>query len=120
MFVGTRIAEIQEYTDASDWRYVPSDQNPADDIPRGKSLHQLTQPTRWNAGPAFLYDYPDSWPANPAARVEDTDELRKSTFCGQLVVPNTSPDPTQYTTGSDLLEATYQSLHGAAVAPMSA
>lgn len=111
VFVGTRIAEIQEHTDASDWRYVPSDQNPADDITRGKSLHQLAQPSHWNNGPAFLYEPPSHWPENLAARVEDTEELRKDIFCGQLTVPDT---------WSDLVDATYRSQHGAAAAPMSA
>ncbi|KAL6476782.1 hypothetical protein MHYP_G00152810 [Metynnis hypsauchen] len=120
VFVGTRIAEIQEHTDASDWRYVPSDQNPADDITRGKSLHQLAQPSRWNSGPAFLYEPSSHWPENLVARVEDTVELRKYTFCGQLAVPDTCPDPLQYDTWSDLVDATYQSQHGVAAASMSA
>lgn len=120
VFVGTRIAEIQEHTDASDWRYVPSDQNPADDITRGKSLLLLAKPNRWNKGPAFLYEHPSHWPENLGVRVADTEELRKSTFCGQLTVLDTFPDPLQYKTWSDLVDATYQSQHGAAAAPMSA
>ncbi|XP_043990554.1 uncharacterized protein LOC122841353 [Gambusia affinis] len=120
VFVGTRIAEIQEHTNTNDWRYVPSDQNPADDITRGKSLHQLAQPTRWNNGPAFLYESPSQWPENLVAKAEDTVELRKSMFCGQVTVSDTYPDPLQYTTWSDLVDATYRSQHGAAVAPMPA
>ncbi|XP_076857121.1 uncharacterized protein LOC143511024 [Brachyhypopomus gauderio] len=120
VFVGTRIAEIQEHTDISDWRYVPSAQNPADDITRGKSLHQLAQPSRWNSGPAFLYEPPSHWPENLAERVGDTVELRKYTFCGQLAVSDTCPDPLQYNSWSELVDATYQSQHGAAATSMSA
>ncbi|XP_073718868.1 uncharacterized protein [Misgurnus anguillicaudatus] len=121
VFVGTRIGEIQELTDATSWRYVSSEHNPADDITRGKSLYQLTQPTRWKNGPAFLYDHPAQWPAIHTVKSEDVGELKKFTFCGQLTVPDAStPDPSQYNTWSDLLQATYQSLHGAAALPMSA
>ena len=121
VFVRTRNAEIQEHTDISDWGYVPSEHNPADDDTRGKSLHQLTQPSRWNSGLDFLYDQPAHWPSNPAVKPEESDELRKSTFCSQLTIPDaSSPDLTQDNTWSDLLEATHQSLHGAAAPPMSA
>ncbi len=41
VFVGTRIAEIQELTDSQLWSYVHSQDNPADDITRGMSLSQL-------------------------------------------------------------------------------
>lgn len=37
VFVGTRVAEIQELTKAEVWRYVESHQNPADDLTRGKN-----------------------------------------------------------------------------------
>ena len=46
VFVGTRIAEIQDLTEVQDWRYVDSVNNPADDITRGKTLKELAQPHR--------------------------------------------------------------------------
>lgn len=36
VFVGTRVAEIQELTDRHLWKYVDSARNPADDVTRGK------------------------------------------------------------------------------------
>lgn len=38
VFVGTRIAEVQELTGSEAWRYVNSEANPADDLIRGKTL----------------------------------------------------------------------------------
>ena len=35
VFVGTRIAEVQELTGSDTWRYVNSEANPADDLTRG-------------------------------------------------------------------------------------
>lgn len=37
VFVGTRVTEIQELTNGTDWRYVDSLKNPADYITRGKT-----------------------------------------------------------------------------------
>lgn len=54
VFVGTRVAEIQELTARESWRYVDSANNPADDITRGKRLHEVSANSRWFRGPAFL------------------------------------------------------------------
>lgn len=48
VFVGNRIAEIQELAGVEDWRYVDSEQNPADDITWGKTLLDLSQLNRWS------------------------------------------------------------------------
>ncbi len=62
VFVGTRVAEIQELTDPKDWRYVDSKSNPADDITRGKTLAELANASRWSQGPSFLLLASDSPP----------------------------------------------------------
>lgn len=46
VFVGTRVAEIQELTEPSTWHYVDSSLNPADDVTRGKTLGELATPNR--------------------------------------------------------------------------
>lgn len=38
VFVGVRVAEIQERTDYNSWCYVDTSNNPDDDITRGKTL----------------------------------------------------------------------------------
>ncbi|XP_056324239.1 uncharacterized protein LOC130237344 [Danio aesculapii] len=83
VFVGTRIAEIQELTSPQAWKYVKSEDNPADDITRGKSLWQLAQPTRWNLGPHFLRQDPLTWPNDSVKpNTDNTDEETKISFCG--------------------------------------
>lgn len=52
VFVGTRIAEIQELTKVQQWRYVASEENPADNITRGKSLPGLAPTSRWLRAPS--------------------------------------------------------------------
>lgn len=83
VFVGTRVAEIQSLTEVSNWRYVDSANNPADDITRRKTLRELSQPHRWQRGPDFLRQAEDYWPTSPSSYHEmDHSELRKSSFCG--------------------------------------
>lgn len=87
VFVGTRVTEIQSLTEVSSWRYVDSANNPADDITRGKTLKELSQPHRWHRGPDFLSQMEDRWPISPLSYPEtDDSELRKSSFCGHVAV----------------------------------
>ncbi|KAK7922058.1 hypothetical protein WMY93_008960 [Mugilogobius chulae] len=120
VFVGTRICEIQELTSPEQWRYVNSDNNPADDITRGKPLTELTVSSRWSQGPHFLTQTQDMWPQPPTEFTDcGNEELRKAAFCGHTAVSPNLPDPAQYATLDDLILATHQSLHGAA-APLAA
>ncbi|XP_078797113.1 uncharacterized protein LOC144989073 [Oryzias latipes] len=118
IFVGTRVAEIQELTQHHQWRYVDSAQNPADDITRGKTLQDLSKANRWSLGPPFLHMHPDTWPTIPAANEKNaptTDELRKTTFCGMSATP-ASPrmsELSQSNSWQELLRTTAEKLHGA-------
>ncbi|XP_029965347.1 uncharacterized protein LOC115401351 [Salarias fasciatus] len=124
VFVGTRVAEIQELTDRHAWRYVDSARNPADDLTRGKTLNELATPNRWSQGPPFLLSSPDRWPEDPREeQEEDASELRKAIFCGILAAASPpSADLSQYKSWKELLEDTARGLHGAADAkdPMTA
>lgn len=106
VFVANRIVEILELTLASEWRYVDSKQNPADDITRGNPLRDLTNAYRWHKGPEFLHLYPSQWPTSPVTTQEIPSELRKPSFCGLTQPVNQSdiPDPAKYNTWSDLVE----------------
>ncbi|KAM4526302.1 uncharacterized protein V3H82_000718 [Fundulus diaphanus] len=115
VFVGTRVAEIQELTDLKSWRYVDSARNPADDITRGKTLKDLSEPNRWNQGPPFLLQTSDCWPTDPATSLEEEHtELRKSVFCGVTsMITSSNADPETYKDWQELLESTAQTLHTA-------
>lgn len=89
VFVGTRVSEIQDLTARHTWRYV--DNNPANDLTRGKTLAELTAPSRWMQGPLFLRSPPDKWPLLPTStEPEDDAELKQSILCGPT---QTSPAP---------------------------
>ncbi|XP_073764218.1 uncharacterized protein [Danio rerio] len=118
VFVGGRVAEIQTLTETAEWRYVDSANNPADHITRGLTLAELTGPHQWNSGPSFLLKSVDQWPSIPKLAVEpELSELKKAAFVGTISVNNPSlPDPTQFSTWQELVQATVRSLHGAAIA----
>lgn len=115
VFVGTRVAEIQELTESDNWRYVPSKENPADDITKGKSLCDIGQESRWNKGPKFLRQTTDHWPETPPLTTLDQDgELRKLTFCGLSISSPPTPDPQKYQTLPELLKAYIHHVNGTA------
>lgn len=120
VFVGTRVAEIQDLTDQYTWRFVPSVCNPADDITRGQTLNNLGPDSHWYQGPSFLKDSPSSWPETPAPVEENGDELRKTglstlaCFMGSTALPNID----HYKTFQDLIEFTAS--HGAAADSLTA
>ena len=55
VYVANRVAQIREYTDASQWRHVDTAVNPADMVSRGISASQLSKRPHWFAGPEFLW-----------------------------------------------------------------
>ncbi|XP_035990994.1 uncharacterized protein LOC110367597 [Fundulus heteroclitus] len=71
VFVGTRVAEIQEMTGTSTWKFVPSKDNPADDITRGLTIQDISKGSRWTNGPEFLKLAPDCWPHLPTPPQSD-------------------------------------------------
>ncbi|KAK7939924.1 hypothetical protein WMY93_003250 [Mugilogobius chulae] len=124
VFVGARVADIQELTESSSWRYVHSTENPADDITRGLTLSQIQSHSRWKNGPSFLYESESSWPSSPnISGPDDPVELRKAKFCGLVTIPSQTsmPDASQFTDFKELLNAAVQACHGAALdAPRTA
>ncbi|XP_043661598.1 uncharacterized protein LOC122625575 [Drosophila teissieri] len=61
-FVGNRVAEILESSKVSQWRWVPTADNAADDATRSQKGVDLSQESRWLRGPAFLRQPAAIWP----------------------------------------------------------
>ncbi|XP_026056216.1 uncharacterized protein LOC113041867 [Carassius auratus] len=117
VFVGTRVSEIQELTDHRSWRYVNTQDNPADDITRGKSLQSLAEPSRWSQGPPFLKQNEEHWPKKPElTQSEGVSELKGlPSYC--LIafdIVSNLPKSTQFKSWCELVEATRRACHGAA------
>lgn len=56
-FVANRVAIIRDGSDVSQWRYVPSEENPADDCSRGMAIDKFLHSRRWLNGPEFLWEH---------------------------------------------------------------
>lgn len=61
-FVASRIFEILEKSEASQWRWIPTKENVADDSTR-MVLANLSPDARWFNGPEFLKGPEADWPA---------------------------------------------------------
>ncbi|KAI5636255.1 pao retrotransposon peptidase domain-containing protein [Phthorimaea operculella] len=60
-FVAHRVTEIAELTNPCDWRWIPTDQNVADDATR-PSREIKDASDRWFTGPSFLRLSEEHWP----------------------------------------------------------
>jgi Pao retrotransposon peptidase len=54
IFVANRVTDLLDLSDAKQWRYVPTTENPADDCSRGLYGSELSDSHRWFTGPKFL------------------------------------------------------------------
>ena len=61
-YVGNRIAMIHDGSDQSQWQYVDTSSNVADDASRGLSADSLINRDRWLYGPQFLWKEEHDWP----------------------------------------------------------
>ena len=61
-FVSNRISEIQAFSEQCEWKFIPGNQNPADDVSRGLAVDQLNG--RWFKGPEFMTLPEEQWPEN--------------------------------------------------------
>lgn len=55
-FVANRVSVIREATQANQWRYVSSKDNPADEASRGMKAEDFLKHSKWINGPEFLYE----------------------------------------------------------------
>jgi hypothetical protein len=58
VFVANRITKIHQLTEAKQWHYIPTGENPADHASRGKSVSGLLD-SNWFKGPDFMWN--KSW-----------------------------------------------------------
>ena len=82
VFVANRLGEIGELTQTTEWRWLPSSLNPADDATRWSGNVPDAQ-QRWFLGPSFLKEEENAWPLNKhldeqERKTIDDMELRKA------------------------------------------
>ena len=66
VFVANRVSVIRDGSSPDQWRYVPSEENPADYASRGLTVDQFMSKQEWWKGPQFLYKQESEWPSMTA------------------------------------------------------
>lgn len=69
-YVALRIAEILSFSQPSDWRWVPSTQNPADIATKPTDWDNKERSDLWLYGPQFLRQDEDQWPQTKVVEPE--------------------------------------------------
>ena len=79
-FVANRVGEIQSLTNPKQWRFVPTNENPADFTTRGMRISDLAKENKWWSGPDFLQKEESDWPVNQidTNRVSAATEIKKT------------------------------------------
>ncbi|XP_077997424.1 uncharacterized protein LOC144450652 [Glandiceps talaboti] len=93
-FVANRLATIHEGSSPSQWRYVNSKDNPADDASRGLNAKTMLERRRWCEGPEFLWKSEGNWPSMPVycpSMLDDNSEVKKETKSCAAVVKGENP-----------------------------
>lgn len=83
IFVGTKIAEIQEVTTTINgkWHFAPTLLNSADILSRGATLSEVERMSTWWLGPEYLTQNIANWPdqskfLNKLAKKQFADEMK--------------------------------------------
>ena len=63
-FVENRLSIIHERSTPYQWRHVPSELNPADEVSRGLTVKDMINNSKWLNGPMLLRKKEESWPSN--------------------------------------------------------
>lgn len=105
-FVSFRIGEILEITNASQWRWIPSSINVADDATKWDASAKFDITSRWYNGPSFLRQPEIEWPIDLASQ-ESTNEETLQSFHQQQSVPpaSTMIDTNRFSSWTKLLRA---------------
>ncbi|XP_033359092.1 uncharacterized protein LOC117238345 [Bombus vosnesenskii] len=91
-FVANRVAEIQNKTSFTDWRHVPTNDNPAGLISRGQSAEDFLQPNMWQTGPRWLQQPEEYWPMWSPTRLANLPERKAATCLATTPVDNSLLD----------------------------
>ena len=95
-FVANRIAKIQDATETSQWRYVNTSFNPADDASRGLTADELLGTYRWLNGPEFLWKSREYWPSQDQLQAEisksDPELKKKATTLATIIAVPTDEE----------------------------
>ncbi|XP_062713430.1 uncharacterized protein LOC134290331 [Aedes albopictus] len=83
-YVACRIGELLTITEASEWKWVPTNMNIADEATKWGSGPCLSTNGRWFQGPQFLYSPEQHWPQQSHMKNICTEEELRSCFVNNV------------------------------------
>ncbi|XP_065075304.1 uncharacterized protein LOC135699056 [Ochlerotatus camptorhynchus] len=86
-FVAHRVGEILESTDVSEWRWVPSKLNPADEATNWGRGPYFDHNSQWFDGPEFLRLPQEAWPKAAESTESTSEDVRPSVLFHIVVEP---------------------------------
>ncbi|XP_037051788.1 uncharacterized protein LOC119085478 [Bradysia coprophila] len=87
-FVAFRVAEILDSSHKIDWRWIPSNENVADEATKSKKSLDLDMSSRWFQGPDFLRDQDSNWTFElEEPEFKTTEELRPMYLLSHIEQP---------------------------------
>ena len=93
MFTANRTETIYTLSSAHEWRYVPTDLNPADIASRGLTPDNIDAAKSWLHGPEFLLEDERQWPEQPDFLVQEkNDPERRQVKVFSVRLDATEPD----------------------------
>jgi len=105
-YVANRIQQILEVTDAKQWKYVRTEENPADLVSRGVKAHELAPVSKWWYGPVWLSQPTDMWNFVDAPPQDGSELLEQRPHQLVLLAVNPLKDiVSRYSTWNRLLRA---------------
>ena len=78
VFVANRVSVIRDGSSPDQWRYVPSEENPADYASRGLTVDQFMSKQVGLKGPQFLYKQESKWPSMTTNRESEELEVENT------------------------------------------
>ncbi|KAJ2946139.1 hypothetical protein O0L34_g5070 [Tuta absoluta] len=103
-FVAHRVTEIAELTNPRNWRWIPTDQNVADDATR-PSREMKDAADRWFTGPGFLRLNEEHWPKE--AQTDEHDQPEEAYVQHvRASISDALPDITRFSKFERLIRAT--------------
>lgn len=89
-FVGHRVGEILETTELSEWKYVPSKLNVADEATKWSKKPTFVHTDRWFTGPEFLQTSESEWPKPPKTIIPNgtSEEMKLSCSHSKFILPS--------------------------------
>lgn len=89
-FVANRVTTIRDHSHPTQWRYVNSALNPADQASRGVKVKKFMQNKVWIHAPAFLLKPESEWPKQMEEKDMTTEGDPEVKTCARVVMTTTT------------------------------